>query len=222
MWQGVSPVPVQMWEGASPVPVQMWQGSPVPVQMWQGASPVPVRMWKGRAQSRADVAGERSPGADVAGERAQSEYALPPFKLSATNHDRAALGAHEIRVLPRGGVKHVVREDERHLPPRAGTQHAARAMQHGTWHTTNDAAEQGRLMNAAHGLWRLLFGRRRSPTIGGASHSELTRAVHTKPRQTGGNMQTWYGQHATWYVQHATNNMRHGSCSVQHAAYHAR
>ncbi len=49
MWQGVSPVPVQMWQGVSQVPVQMWQGvSQVPVQMWQGVSPVPVQMWQGR------------------------------------------------------------------------------------------------------------------------------------------------------------------------------
>ena len=37
MWQGASPVSVQMWVGVSPIPA--------PTQMWQGASPGPVQMW---------------------------------------------------------------------------------------------------------------------------------------------------------------------------------
>jgi hypothetical protein len=120
---GGEPSPGADVGGGEPSPsADVSGGEPSPGADVAGASPLPVQMWQGRAQSRRRCGGER----------AQCEYALPPFQLSATNHDRAALGAHEIRVLPRGGVKHVVREDERHLPPRAGTQHAARAMQYGT------------------------------------------------------------------------------------------
>jgi hypothetical protein len=43
MWEGVSPVLVQMWVGV-PVLAQMWVGVPVPAQMWVGV-PVPAQMW---------------------------------------------------------------------------------------------------------------------------------------------------------------------------------
>ena len=70
MWQGVSPIPMQMWEegraksrrrcgrielcpstdvaGMSPSPTADVAGlGPVAVQIWQGISPVAEQMWQG-------------------------------------------------------------------------------------------------------------------------------------------------------------------------------
>lgn len=78
-------------------------------------------------------------------------------------------------------------------------------------------------MNAAHGLWRLLFGSRRSPTIGGASHSEHRGAAHAAAYDTQAHSHRAYqapadrGQHAN--MVRATCNMVRATCDKQHATW---
>ncbi len=38
MWEGASPVPVQIWEGASPVPLQMWVRLPNRADVCRGVA----------------------------------------------------------------------------------------------------------------------------------------------------------------------------------------